>query len=40
MVIKGGDVEQLLTTSYVQPYVQIGCLPFPHETSVSNANCC
>jgi hypothetical protein len=23
MVIKGGDVEQLLATDYVQPYVQI-----------------
>lgn len=23
MVVKGGDVEQLITTPYVQPYVQI-----------------
>jgi choline transport protein len=23
MIIKGGDVEQLITTPYVQPYVQI-----------------
>jgi len=25
MIIKGGDVEQLITTPYVQPYVQIVC---------------
>jgi hypothetical protein len=35
MVIKGGDVEQLIATDFAQPYVQIGCLPLPHEISVS-----
>jgi hypothetical protein len=23
MIVKGGDVEQLITTPYAQPYVQI-----------------